>query len=132
MSNWLSLSAEHGWRAYVYAALFPLDLFGDDTDARLAYQHTKITELVPFLGVLCPLLVMLSAATSMGWIALLVFLSLEAFLIALMTKFHLKLAGNQLMEVWLNLWISMVLMATTLGLLALLFGGWSSPNFNWD
>ncbi|MEB3284387.1 MAG: hypothetical protein VKN33_03770 [Candidatus Sericytochromatia bacterium] len=131
MSNRISILAENGWRGALYFALFPLDLFGPDTDERLAYQQAKVEELVPFLGWLCPLLVLLSSSTLMGSGGLLIFLSLEAFLIAGVTKFHLRLATNQWVEVWLNLWLSMLGFAVLMSLLAGVLGLFSAPSFNW-
>lgn len=131
MSNRITILAANGWRGAVYFVLFPLDLFGPDTDERLAYQQAKVDELVPFLLVLCPLLVLLSSTTGLGWGGLLVFLSLEAFLIAGVTKFHLNLALNQLVEVWLNLWLSLVGCAVLVGLVAGILGALSAPAFNW-
>lgn len=131
MSNRTTILAANGWRGAVYFALFPLDLFGPDTDERLAYQQAKVEELAPFLALLCPLLVLLSGSTGLGWGGLLVFFSLEAFLIALVTKFHLNLAVNQLVEVWLNLWLCMVGLAMAIGLVASILGAFSAPAFNW-
>lgn len=132
MSNRVTILDENGWRGYAYYLLFPLDLIGADTDERLAYQQQKVEELVPIMLWLCPLLVALASTTSMGFGSLLLFLSVEAALLALLTKFHLKLAFNQVIEVWLNLWLSMTGMALTLGLLAVIFGGLSNPEIDWD
>ena len=133
MSNRVTILDVNGWRGYYYYLLFPLDLFlGADSDERLAYQQCKVEELVPILGWLCPVLVVLTTTTNLGWGGLLVFLSLEALLLALLTKFHLKLALNQLVEVWLNLWISLIGMAMVVGVVAMIFGGLSNPEINWD
>ena len=132
MSNRVTLLDVNGWRGYYYYFLFPLDLFGQDSDERLAYQQSKVEELVPTLGWLCPVLVLLTATTNLGFGALLLFLSLEALILAVLTKFHLRLALNQAVEVWLNLWISMLGMALLTGLFALIFGGLSNPEINWD
>lgn len=132
MSNRVTILDANGWRGYYYYMLFPLDLLGQDTDERLAYQQAKVEELVPILGWLLPIVVLLTTTTNLGWGGLLVFLSLEAFLIALLTKFHLKLAVNQLVEVWLNLWISMTGMAMVVGVFAMIFGGLANPEIDWD
>lgn len=132
MSNRVTILDANGWRGYYYYLLFPLDLLGQDTDERLAYQQSKVEELVPILGWLCPVLVLLSTTTNLGWGGLLLFLSVEAFILALLTKFHLKLAFNQVIEVWLNLWISMLGMAMVTGVFALIFGGLSNPEIDWD
>lgn len=132
MSNRVTILDENGWRGYYYYLLFPLDLLGQDTDDRLAYQQSKVEELVPILGWLCPILVLLTTTTNLGWGGLLVFLSLEAFLLALLTKFHLRLAMNQTVEVWLNLWISMTGMAMVSGVVAMIFGGLANPEIDWD
>ena len=131
MTNRTTILAANGWRGALYFALFPLDLFGPDTDERLAYQQAKVDELVPFLGWLCPLLVLLSATTSLSWGGLLLFLSLEGLLVALVTKFHLQLQLNQLVEVWLNLWLAMLGMAVLFAILAGTLGAFSAPAFNW-
>lgn len=130
--NRVAILDEHGWRGYWYYALFPLDLFGADTDERLAYQNAKVTELVPVLGWLCPLLVLGTTGTNLGFGSLLLFLSVEALLLAVLTKFHLKLAANQTIEVWLNLWLSMTGMAMLAGVFAMLFGGLANPEIDWD
>lgn len=132
MSNRVTILDANGWRGYYYYLLFPLDLLGQDTDERLAYQQSKVEELVPILGWLCPILVLLTTTTNLGWGALLVFLSLEALLIAVLTKFHLRLALNQMVEVWLNLWISMTGMALVAGVVAMIFGGLANPEIDWD
>lgn len=132
MSNRVTILDANGWRGYYYYMLFPLDLLGQDTDERLAYQQAKVEELVPILGWLLPIVVLLTTTTNLGWGGLLVFLSLEALLIALLTKFHLKLAFNQLVEVWLNLWISMTGMAMVVGVFAMIFGGLANPEIDWD
>ena len=132
VNNRVAILDEHGWRGYWYFALFPLDLFGADTDERLAYQNAKVQELVPVLGWLCPLLVIGTMGTSMGFGSLLLFLSLEALILAALTKFHLKLAMNQAVEVWLNLWLSMTGMAMLAGFVAMLFGGLANPEIDWD
>lgn len=132
MSNRVTILDANGWRGYYYYLLFPLDLRGPDSDERLAYQQAKVEELVPTLGWLCPLLVLLTTTTNLGWGALLLFLSVEALILAVLTKFHLKLGFNQVIEVWLNLWLSMTGMAIVTGLFALIFGGLSNPNIDWD
>jgi hypothetical protein len=132
VSNRVTILDANGWRGYYYYLLFPLDLFGQDSDDRLAYQQAKVDELVPILGWLCPLIVVLTSTTSLGWGSLLLFLSLEAFLLALLTKFHLKLALNQVVEVWLNLWISMTGMAIVTGVVAMIFGGLANPEIDFD
>lgn len=131
-SNRVAILDQNGWRGYSYYMLFPLDLVGPDTDERLAYQQAKVDELVPVLGWLCPLIVLGTASTSVGFGGMLLFLSLEAALLALLTKFHLKLRFNQLIEVWLNLWLAMVGMALVLGLFAAMFGGLSNPEIDWN
>lgn len=131
-SNRVTILDEHGWRGYYYFMMFPLDLFGADTDERLAYQNSKVTEVMPVLGWLCPLIVLATTTTNLGFGGLLAFLSLEAFLLAVLTKFHLRLAMNQVVEVWLNLWISMTGMAMVAGMVAMLFGGLANPEIDWD
>jgi hypothetical protein len=128
----MELAHIHGWRGILYYALFPLDLIGKVSDERLAYQQAKFEELLPILGILCPLFVLGLASTSVGWGGLLLATSLVAFMLAALSKVHLKLATNQLVEVWLNLWVSMVALSIALALLGWLFGGLSKPNFDWD
>lgn len=132
VNNRVAILDEHGWRGYWYFMLFPLDLFGANTDERLAYQNSKVTEVLPVLGWLCPLLVLGTAGTSMGFGSVLLFLSFEALLLAVLTKFHLKLAMNQVIEVWLNLWLSMTGMAMAAGFFAMLFGGLANPEIDWE
>jgi len=131
-SNRVTLLQANGWRGYYYYMLFPLDLFGPDTDDRLAYQQTKVDELVPIYGWLLPLIVGVTALIPLPWYAVLLLFSLAAGLLALLTKFHLKLAGNQTVEVWLNAWLAMVGFAISLALIAFVFGGLSNPEINWD
>jgi hypothetical protein len=128
----VELARINGTRGLLYYALFPLDLFGDVSDQRLAYQQAKLDELFPILGILCPLFVLGLASTSVGWGGLLLCTSVVALMLAALSKVHLKLAGNQLVEVWLNLWLSMVAWSLVLALLGLLFGGLSQPSFSWD
>lgn len=132
MSNRVTILAHNGWKGYYYFMLFPLDLFGPDTDERLMYQQTKVQELVPIFGWLVPLLVLSSGTAHMGIFGLLVFLSLESFLLAFISKFHLKLQWNQVVDIWLNLWLSMTGLALSLGILALVFGGLANPEIDWD
>lgn len=122
----------NGWRGWHYYLLFPLDAFGTTSDARLAYQQAKLEELLPFLGWLCPLFVVGAATTSLGWGGLLLLLSLEAALLAGLSKFHLDLAPNQAVEVWLNLWLSMLGMSFVVAVGGLVFGGLAAPTFEWD
>jgi hypothetical protein len=128
----MELAHIHGWRGILYYVLFPLDLIGTVSDERLAYQQAKLEELLPILGILCPLFVLGLASTSVGWGGLLFTTSITALLLGALSKVHLKLATNQLVEVWLNLWVSMVALSIVLALLGWLFGGLSQPNFNWD
>ncbi len=132
MSNRVTILDVNGWRGYYYYLMFPLDLLGQDSDERLAYQQAKVEELLPILGWLLPVLVLLTTTTNLGWGGLLLFLSVEAFIIAVLSKFHLKLAMNQVVEVWLNLWISMTGMAILTGVVAMIFGGLANPEIDWD
>jgi hypothetical protein len=128
----MELARINGWRGIAYYVLFPLDALGELPDERLAYQQAKLEELLPFLGILCPLFVVGLATTSVGWGGLLLTTSLVSLLLAALSKVHLKLAANQFVEVWLNLWLSMVALSIVLALLGLLFGGLAQPAFNWD
>ncbi|MEB3329037.1 MAG: hypothetical protein VKQ33_07380 [Candidatus Sericytochromatia bacterium] len=128
----MELARINGWRGIAYYVLFPLDLFGEVPDSRLAYQQAKLEELLPILGILCPLFVLGLASTSVGWGGLLLTTSLVALMLAALSKVHLRLAPNQLIEIWLNLWLSMVILSVVLALLGLLVGGLSQPSFNWD
>lgn len=131
--NRAELVEMNGWKGYAYYAIFPLDTFAPDTRDRLAYQQTKLEELLPVYLWLLPLIVLLTGATTtMGGFGFLVFLSLEAFLLALLTKFHLKLAWNQVVEIWLNLWASMAGMALIIAVFAFFFGSMASPTIDWN
>ena len=71
MSNRVALIDTYGWKGYYYYLLFPMDLWRPDTDEQLAYQETKLTELLPILGWLVPLLVLITGTTtSMGFFSL--------------------------------------------------------------
>lgn len=132
MSNRTELIESNGWKAYAYYALFPLDLFAPDDQERLLYQQTKLEELMPVLGVLLPVVVFLTGATtSLGFIQLVLFYSVEALLLAAVAKFHLKLAWNQTIEVWLNLWLAMLGTALAMATLAFFFGSMSHPEIDW-
>lgn len=133
MSNRVALINTHGWKGYFYYLLFPLDLFRPDTDEQLAYTETKLGELLPVFGWLVPLLVLLTTTTtSMGFFALIFFFALEAALLALLTKFHLKLAWNQVTELWLNLWAGMVATMIAITVVTFFFGVLTNPDVEFD
>jgi hypothetical protein len=133
MSNRVALIDTYGWKGYYYYLLFPLDLMRPDTDEQLAYQETKLTELLPILGWVVPLLVLITGTTtSMGFFALVLFYALEAALLALVTKFHLKLAWNQTTELWLSLWAGMMAMMLAMTILLFFFGVFTNPDIEWE
>lgn len=132
MSNRVELIQANGWKGYLYYAFFPLDLFAPDNQDRLLYQQTKLEELLPVYMWLIPLIVLLTGlTTSIGGFGLIVFLSLEAFLLAILTKFHLKLQWNQVVEIWLNLWLAMGLASMVIGIFAFFFGAMANPEIDW-
>lgn len=133
MSNRVALIAAHGWKGYYYYLLFPLDLLRPDTDDQLAYTETKLAELLPVLGWLVPILVLLTTTTTgMGFFALVFFYAFEAAILALVTKFHLKLAWNQVIELWLNLWAGMVAFMFAITLLTFVFGVFTNSELELD
>ncbi|MNS49991.1 hypothetical protein D3C72_826270 [compost metagenome] len=133
MSNRVALIDTYGWKGYYYYLLFPLDLMRPDTDDQLAYQETKLTELLPILGWLVPILVLLTGTTtSMGFFGLIFFFAVEAAILALITKFHLKLAWNQTTELWLSLWAGMCAMMVALAVLLFFFGVFTNPDIEWE
>jgi hypothetical protein len=123
----------NGWRGQLYYAVFPLDLFGPNNEDRLMYEQTKLEELLPLYGWLVPLIVYITGTTThLSWFPLVVFFAVEAGLLALITKFHLKLEWNQVTEVWLNLLVSMVAMASVFGIVAFFLGSVSNPEIDWN
>lgn len=133
MGNRADLVAMNGWRGHLYYAIFPLDFFGPANADRLMYEQTKLEELVPVYGWLLPLIVILTGATThLQWFPLVAFFAVEAALLALITKFHLKLQWNQVTEVWLNLLVSMVGMAAVFSVVAFFLGSMSNPEIDWD
>lgn len=133
MGNRADLIAMNGWRGHLYYMVFPLDLFGPNNQDRLMYEQTKLEELVPVFGWLVPMIVLITGATTqLSWFPLVVFLAVEAALLALVTKFHLKLEWNQVTEVWLNLLVSMVGMSAVFGIMAFFLGSVSNPEIDWN
>lgn len=133
MSNRGAILAHNGWRGRAYYLLFPLDWFGpDDNDARLSYQQLKVEELVPFHALAVPAMVFLAAGTPLPWFGFWVLLSGQAFLLAVLAYFHLRLALNQLFEVWLNTWFSATVLSLLVGLVAFCLGSFGSPEVPWD
>lgn len=133
MSNRQAILHANGWRGRAYYLLFPLDWFGpDEDDARLAYQQLKVDELVPFHALAVPAMVFLAGGAPLPWFGMWVLLSGQAFMLAVLAYFHLKLAFNQLVEQWLNTWLSATLMALAMGLVAFCLGGFSNPEVPWD
>lgn len=133
MGNRADLIAMNGWRGHLYYALFPLDMFGPSNPDRLMYEQTKLEELQPVLGWLVPMIVLITATTTqLQWFPLVAFFALEAALLALIAKFHLKLEWNQTTEVWLNMLVSMVGTAAVFAIAAFFLGSVSNPEIDWD
>lgn len=133
MSSQLETFVEtNGWKGLYYYAIFPLDLAGPGSHDRLLYQQTKLEELLPVFGWLVPGIVLLTNTTGMNFIGLVLFFALEAALLALLTKYHLNLAWNQVVELWLNLWASLAGFMVVFGLLGFFLGIVFNPDIEWD
>jgi hypothetical protein len=133
MGKSVDFIAANDWKGLYYYLIFPMDLFRPDTDEQQTYMQFKLDELLPVVGWLVPLLVLLTVTTtSLNFFGLVFFFAFEAALLALLTKFHLKLAWNQTTEVGLNLWASMVGMMLAYAVLAFFFGVFTNPDMDFD
>lgn len=133
MAKNVSLIEANAWKGLYYYVLFPLDLLREETDEARAYMQLKLDELLPVLGWLVPLVVLLAVTTtSLNFILLVLFFAVLSGLLALLTKVHLKLAWNQCIEVWLNLWASMVALMILYALVAFALGVFTNPDIDWD
>jgi hypothetical protein len=132
-SNRVAMIEAYSWKAFLYYALFPLDLYRHDSDDQLGFMQYRMDELVPILGWVVPVLVLIAmTTTSLNFIGFVLFFAVEAALLAIATKFHLKLAWNQVVELWLNLWASLLLVFIAFSILAFALGVVTNPDVEWD